>query len=131
MTLGINVTTNDPTFDWDYRCVHKKPADVIEAELAQDVAEEKWQFYVDMVDTWIERGDYVSLRETKTEAIQLQREAWKLAQQIHCPHKNTYTLGSRDDEIEVCSDCGKRGFLFHESIVAETTRNSENCKNIP
>lgn len=116
--LGINVTQSDPITTWgeyDRKCVHRKPRDVIEYEEARDESEEAWDHFVHNVDWWLEHNQLDILNEKKAECLALQNKTWKLAHQLHCPHTHTETIGSvktymgeYDDDIrQLCLDCGK------------------------
>ena len=89
--------------------VSRKPIDVVEYELARDIAEEAWDLLNQMAGC-----DKDILEEKLSECQRLQARAQKLHEQLNCEHE-TDPIG-RDwfyagewhlDEREVCVKCGE------------------------
>jgi len=97
----------------------RKPIDVVEYELARDLAEEAWEEYVIMV------GSPDAKNEKLEQCKRLQTTAWKLSEQLNCPHENVDRIGSDVfvggdwylREHEICLDCEKEGVFPIECDV--------------
>ena len=97
----------------------RKPIDVVEYELARDLAEEAWEAYVNM------SGCPDAINEKLEQCKRLQTTAWKLSQQLNCPHENVDRIGSDVfvggdwylREKPICLVCGKEGLLPVECDV--------------
>jgi hypothetical protein len=102
MTLGINVTSNDPINGWE----SLKPSPISKAEAAyrtqRDIANEMERRHNEFIDSWIACGNYDAMEQSTIECNKASERAYELYKQIYCKHDNAH-FGET-----CCPDCNKR-----------------------
>jgi hypothetical protein len=102
MTLGLDVTDNDPIHGWE-DC---KPEPLSEAEKAyreqRAIADEMERRYSEMVESWVATKNYDAMYEFSKECTAASEKAYELSRQRFCKHTRAH-LGEM-----YCPDCNKR-----------------------
>lgn len=123
MTLGINCTSNDPVFGWEDMRPPKRTPEEVDYIEAREAANEHWQNFYQMVDSWIAVGNNDAMENAKIKGHELDGVVVALYKRIGCPHHHTHIEGNQwfshetgsveDNCQEICDACGGR-VRFHK-----------------
>ena len=109
--IGINVSTQDPTYGWE----SLKPTHHVDPSLAEARAEaqELWNIITGSFgESLLATGNYEALNELTDQANVAETKVHLIYQQLNCEHRHTHVeggfhYGSIEDDIkEFCDDCG-------------------------